>query len=103
VPQLGGMDMRKLVGRNFERLRKEKGFTQEQFAEASGFSQQYLSDLERGRRNPTVISLFHLSSALGTEPFELLRPDQQATAEGLTAPPKKTAIASPGRTRTRPL
>jgi len=82
------MDMRKLVGRNFERLRKEKGFTQEQFAEASGFTQQYVSDLERGRRNPTVISLFHLASALGTEPIELLRPDEQTAAEGLTAPPK---------------
>jgi len=92
VPQLGGMDMRKLVGRNFERLRKEKGFTQEQFAEASGFTQQYVSDLERGRRNPTVISLFHLASALGIEPIELLRPDEQTAAEGLTAP---------GRTRAR--
>ena len=29
------MDMRKLVGRNFEKLRKAKGFTQERFAEAS--------------------------------------------------------------------
>jgi transcriptional regulator with XRE-family HTH domain len=49
------MDMRKLVGRNFSRLRREKGLTQEQVEERSGFSQQYLSSLERGRRNPTVI------------------------------------------------
>ena len=82
------MDMRKLVGRNFGRLRKEKGFTQEQFAEASGFTQQYVSDLERGRRNPTVISLFHLATALGTEPMELIRSDELAVTEGLTAPAK---------------
>ena len=82
------MDMRKLVGRNFGRLRKEKGFTQEQFAEASGFTQQYVSDLERGRRNPTVISLFHLATALGTEPMELVRSDELAATEGLTAPAK---------------
>lgn len=82
------MDMRKLVGRNFGRLRKEKGFTQEQFAEASGFTQQYVSDLERGRRNPTVISLFHLATALGTEPMELVRSDELTEAEGLTAPAK---------------
>lgn len=66
--------MRRLVGLNFSRLRRQKSFTQEQFAAASGFTQQYVSDLERGRRNPTVVTLFHLASALGVEPAELLAP-----------------------------
>lgn len=66
------MDMRRLVGMNFARLRKEKGFTQERFAETSGFTQQYVSDLERGRRNPTVVTLFHLASALGVMPVDLV-------------------------------
>ena len=66
------MDMRRLVGMNFARLRKEKGFTQERFAETSGFTQQYVSDLERGRRNPTVVTLFHLASALGVTPVDLV-------------------------------
>nr|WP_209516465.1 helix-turn-helix transcriptional regulator [Sphingomonas sp. BE137] len=66
------MDMRRLVGLNFARLRKEKDFTQERFAEVSGFTQQYVSDLERGRRNPTVVTLFHLASALGVTPAELV-------------------------------
>lgn len=66
------MDMRRLVGLNFARLRKDKGFTQERFAETSGFTQQYVSDLERGRRNPTVVTLFHLASALGVTPSELV-------------------------------
>ena len=66
------MDMRRLVGLNFARLRKDKGFTQERFAEVSGFTQQYVSDLERGRRNPTVVTLFHLASALGVTPADLL-------------------------------
>ena len=69
------MDMRKLVGRNFGKLRREKGFTQEQFAEISGFTQQYVSDLERGRRNPTVITLYELSLALGVSHVDLVRPD----------------------------
>ncbi|QND61191.1 helix-turn-helix transcriptional regulator [Mesorhizobium huakuii] len=38
------------------RLRRESGLTQEDVEERSGFSQQYLSDLERGKRNPTVIT-----------------------------------------------
>ena len=50
------MDMRKLVGRNAARLRKAAGLTQEQLAERSGFSQQYISGLEQGRRNPTVVT-----------------------------------------------
>lgn len=68
------MDMRKLVGRNFARLRKEKGLTQEQVEERSGFSQQYLSGLERGLRNPTVITLYELAQALDVSYVELVQP-----------------------------
>ncbi len=67
------MDMRKLVGDNVRRVRTRKGLTQEQFSEKSGFSQQYISDLERGRRNPTVVTLFELAQALEVTPVELLR------------------------------
>ena len=66
--------MRRLVGTNVRALRIAKGWTQEQFAERSGFSQQYISGLEQGRRNPTVVSLFELSQALGVAPVELLQP-----------------------------
>ncbi|SFY45786.1 DNA-binding transcriptional regulator, XRE-family HTH domain [Paracoccus pantotrophus] len=67
--------MRKLVGRNFSRLRRERGLTQEQVEALSGFSQQYLSGLERGQRNPTVITLYELAQALGAQPIDLLRPE----------------------------
>ena len=70
------MDMRQLVGKNFARLRREKGLTQEQVEARSGYSQQYLSSLERGRRNPTVITLFELSQALGVSHVELVKPDE---------------------------
>ena len=71
------MDMRKLVGRNFARLRRDRGLTQEQVEERSGFSQQYLSSLERGRRNPTVITLYELARALGVSHVELVQPDNE--------------------------
>ena len=71
------MDMRKLVGRNFARIRQRKGLTQEQVAESSGFSQQYLSGLESGRRNPTVVTLFELARALGVSHVELVKPDEE--------------------------
>jgi transcriptional regulator with XRE-family HTH domain len=69
------MDMRKLVGRNFARIRRAKGITQEELEGRSGFSQQYLSSLERGRRNPTVITLYELAQALGVSHIELVKPD----------------------------
>ena len=47
--------------------------TQEQLAELSGFSQQYLSGLEQGRRNPTIVSLYELATALGVSHMELVR------------------------------
>ena len=68
------MDMRRLVGNNFARLRQERGLTQEQVAERSGFSQQYLSGLEQGRRNPTIVTLFELAQALEVDYLELLQP-----------------------------
>jgi transcriptional regulator with XRE-family HTH domain len=69
------MDMRKLVGRNFARLRREKALTQEDVEARSGFSQRYLSDLERGRRNPTVITLYELAQALEVSHVALVQPD----------------------------
>ena len=71
------MDMRKLVGRNVMRIRRRKGLTQEQLAEISGFSQQYISSLEQGRRNPTVITLYELAVALGVSHVELVRSAKQ--------------------------
>jgi transcriptional regulator with XRE-family HTH domain len=75
------MDMRKLVGRNFGRFRRAKGFTQESFAEASGFTQQYISGLETGRRNPTIVTLFELASTLGINHVDLVLPDDDARVE----------------------
>ena len=64
--------MRKLVGRNTARLRVSLGMTQEQLAERSGLSQQYLSGLERGKRNPTVLTLHEIAVALHVTPADLL-------------------------------
>jgi transcriptional regulator with XRE-family HTH domain len=74
------MDMRKTVGTNFMRLRKARGLTQEQVAEKSGYGQNYISWLERGRRNPTVITLFHLAEAVEATPRDLLAPLDQEEA-----------------------
>jgi transcriptional regulator with XRE-family HTH domain len=68
------MDMRRLVGQNVKLIRQRKSLTQEKFAELSGFSQQYISGLEKGLRNPTVVTLYELATALGVTPLDLIRP-----------------------------
>lgn len=68
------MDMRKLVGENCLRIRKERGLTQERLSELSGLTQQYLSDLERGKRNPTIVTIFELAQALEVSHIDLVSP-----------------------------
>lgn len=66
------MDIRALVGRNVRRLRQSRGFTQEQLAEAGDVTQQLISDLERGRGNPTVLTLDRLAGPLGVQVADLV-------------------------------
>lgn len=69
--------MRQLVGLNVKRVRQEKGMTQERLAELSGFSQQYISGLEQGRRNPTIVTIYELATVLGVNHIELLQPAEE--------------------------
>jgi transcriptional regulator with XRE-family HTH domain len=71
------MDMRVLVGENVRKVRLKRGLTQERFAEKSGFSQQYLSSLENGRRNPSIVTVYELATALGVSHLELLKPSRR--------------------------
>jgi len=66
------MDIRKQVGLNIKRLRLERGLSQEQFAFEVGLHRTYVSGLERGVRNPTILVIDKLSETLGVKPSELL-------------------------------
>ena len=59
------MDMRRRVGLNLKRERSIKGWSQEELADQSGLHRTYISGLERGLRNPTVVVLGKLATALG--------------------------------------
>ena len=87
------MDMRQIVGRNFSRIRRERGLTQERLEELTGHSQQYLSGLERGKRNPTVVTLFELAQALGCTPIDLITPEGEAAQHPMRSPPKASKRA----------
>lgn len=57
-------DVRRLVGDNVRRLRLAAELSQAALAERMGVDRAYISGLEKGDRNPTVVSLWHLSKAL---------------------------------------
>ncbi len=60
------------VGLNVQRLRREKGWSQEDLAFESGLHRTYVSGIERGVRNPTLLILDKLAKTLGVAPAELL-------------------------------
>ena len=65
------MDIRKRVGKNVQRLRKAKGWSQEELAFECGLHRTYISGVERGIRNPTVTVLERISVAIEIEISEL--------------------------------
>lgn len=64
--------MRRLLGRNVQRLRLARGWSQENLADEAGVHRTYVSGVERGVRNPTVTILAKLAKALSVAPSELL-------------------------------
>lgn len=66
------MDICKRLGRNVRLLREEKGWSQEDYADRAGIHRTYVSDIERGRRNPTVTVVEKLAKPLGVKAGELL-------------------------------
>ncbi len=67
------MDVRARVGLNVQGLRRASDLSQEELAHRANIHQTYLSDVERGKRNPTIIVLERIAQALGVDIEILLR------------------------------
>src|SRR5947209_361906 len=59
-------DVRKIFGAELRRRRKELGLSQEEFGERANLHRTYVSDVEAGKRNPSLQSMQRLASAVGT-------------------------------------
>lgn len=66
------MDISARLGRNVRRLREAKGWSQEEYADRAGIHRTYVSDIERGRRNPTISVVEKLAGPLEVQVGELL-------------------------------
>ena len=65
------MDVRARVGRNLQRLRRDRELTQEELAHKAEIHQTYLSGVEVGKRNPSILVLDRIVKALGVDISQL--------------------------------
>lgn len=66
------MKIQARLGQNVRRLREAKGWSQEDYADRAGIHRTYVSDIERGKRNPTVTVVEKLAKPLEISPGTLL-------------------------------
>lgn len=59
-----------------KRGREKKGLSQHQLAKQLGLTQTFLSEIERGRKNPSLEQFFHICEALDIKIF----PDEEEQA-----------------------
>ena len=71
--RFGVMDMLKAFGAALRRARDDRGLTQEELAHRAGITIGYLSQLENGRRNPSLLVIAALCGVLGIELADLTR------------------------------
>lgn len=69
------MDVHQRLAQNLRRLRRlrqAKGWSQEELGHEADIHRTYVSDLERGARNPSILIIERLANALGAKLGELL-------------------------------
>ena len=60
-------------GQSVAKHRRAKGLTQEALAEKADLDRTYLSDIERGVRNPGIKNVVLIAKALGISPSDLMK------------------------------
>ena len=63
--------IKELIGARIKSIRDAKGMTQERLAEVMDINSKYLSNIERGKENPTLDMLIKLANALEVEMWEM--------------------------------
>ncbi len=63
------------IGANLRMLRRERGFSQEALADLADIDRSYMSGVERGLRNISILNLSRLAKALDVSLIELIDPE----------------------------
>jgi transcriptional regulator with XRE-family HTH domain len=80
------MDIRKLFGANVRRYRLSANLSQEAVAVRMDADRAYVSQIERGGQNVTLLTIHHLAEALGVRPVDLF--DESAGANENSIEPR---------------
>lgn len=65
-------DVETRFGKRLRELRQRKGLSQERLAELAGLHRTYVSGVERGERNISLLNIERLAIALGVEMSDLM-------------------------------
>lgn len=76
------MDVRVRVGLNLQNARRQRGLSQEELAHLASVHQTYLSGVERGKRNPTIVVLDRIATVLGLDIEQLVQRRKPDNAGG---------------------
>lgn len=58
------MDIKILVGKRIKELRNQRGISQEELADLASLDRTYITSVERGKRNISIVNLEKLANAL---------------------------------------
>ena len=60
-------------GAELTRLRLDRGWSQQKLADALGYTERYIGQLERGVKSPTLRTVADIAEAFSTKPSVILR------------------------------
>lgn len=60
------------IGDNIRTARKQRGYSQEAFADIAGFSRSYYTEIETGKRNISILNLIKIMEALNVDLNEII-------------------------------
>lgn len=60
-------DLKTRIGKDVKALRSEKGWSQEELANKAGKGITYICELEAGKENPTIETIWQIANALEVE------------------------------------
>ena len=75
------MDIRVILGKNTRRYRLERELSQEALAIKIGADRAYVSAIERGLQNMTIVRIAELAIALDVEVVDLVQKQEKAPPE----------------------
>jgi transcriptional regulator with XRE-family HTH domain len=80
------------IGLTIRALRRERGLSQEALAALAQIDRSYMSSVERGMRNVSILNIARMAAALDVPVRDLLGPREVPRPAGSPVPPRAPAV-----------